>query len=106
MKKIKHLPFVIIICTVLAASLAACNASSTVTDSGAETETVCYNINDFQSLKIGESTFDDVYNVAPDFTMYAASYGALCEYASDTGGKIWVKLYGEELIWGAIEVGF
>ncbi len=104
MKKIKHLPFVIIICTVLAASLAACNASPTVTDS--QTETVCYNINDFQSLKIGESTFDDVYNVAPDFTMYAASYGALCEYASDTGGKIWVKLYGKELILGAIEVGF
>lgn len=101
MKRIKKFSRVIVIYIVLIVSFAACNSSSNIPDK--EAEAVYYNINDFQSLIIGESTFKDVYNIAPDFTMYAVSYGALCEYLSDAGGKIYVRLYGKELIVGEIE---
>lgn len=62
-----------------------------------------YTLEDFQSLVIGQSTHSDLYDIAPSDVMLATSYGGLCEYPKQGGGYIHVKLYGPDLIVGAIE---
>lgn len=58
----------------------------------------------FQSIKIGESTFRDVYEIAPTETMQVTSYGGFCEYAMENGGSIRIKFVGEDLVVDDIEV--
>ena len=62
-----------------------------------------YQIEDFNSITIGESTYQDVYEIAPVKSMQTASYGGFCEYPMQNGGCIRIKFYGKNLIVGAIE---
>ena len=62
-----------------------------------------YKIDDFQSIIIGESTYQDVYKITHSETMQVTSYGGFCECPTQSGGYIRIKFYGKELIVGAIE---
>ena len=62
-----------------------------------------YSKEDFQSIIIGESTFKDVYKIAPLGTMNVTSFGGECEYPTENGGIIRVCFYGEDLVVGSIE---
>ena len=63
-----------------------------------------YTEENFQSIKVGESTFRDVYEIAPTETMQVTSYGGFCEYAMENGGSIRIKFVGEGLVVDDIEV--
>lgn len=63
-----------------------------------------YTLDDFQSIVIGESTFQDVYDIAPPISLTTTSYGGFCEYPSADGKYIHIKFYGAEMIVGAIEL--
>ena len=39
-----------------------------------------YDIDDFNSIVVGESTFIDVHNIAPDLGMQETDYGGYFEY--------------------------
>ncbi len=62
-----------------------------------------YEKEDFKFVVIGESTYQDVYKVAPTESMQITSYGGFCEYPMQNGGYIRIKFYKKELIVGAIE---
>ena len=62
-----------------------------------------YEKEDFKFVVIGESTYQDVYKVAPTESMQITSYGGFCEYPMQNGGYIRIKFYTKELIVGAIE---
>ncbi len=63
-----------------------------------------YSISDFEHIVEGESTYQDVYDIAPPESVQVTSYGAMCEYPMEDGGCIRIEFYGEELIVGTIEV--
>ena len=63
-----------------------------------------YNKDDFQTVVIGESTYYDVYDIAPSIFMQVTSYGGFCEYPIQENECLRIKFYGKELIVGAIEV--
>ncbi len=63
-----------------------------------------YSIEDFQSIVEGESTYQDVHNIARLETMQVTSYGGICEYPMQDGGCIRIKFYGKNLVVGMIEV--
>lgn len=69
-----------------------------------ETMKSYYTLDDFQSIVIGESTFQDVYDIAPSISLTTTSYGGFCEYPSADGKYIHIKFYGAEMIVGAIEL--
>ena len=62
-----------------------------------------YSIEDFQSITIGESTYREVYEIAPLESLQITSYGAFCDYPTQSGGYIRIKFYGKDLVVGAIE---
>lgn len=62
-----------------------------------------YSIEDFQSITIGESTYHEVYDIAPVESLHITSYGAFCDYPTQSGGYIRIKFYGKDLVVGAIE---
>ena len=62
-----------------------------------------YEKEDFQSIIIGESTFQDVYKIASEGAIQITSYGGFCEYPMQNGGYIRIKFYGKDMIVGAIE---
>lgn len=59
---------------------------------------------DFQSIIIGKSTYQDVYNIAPPKSIQVTSYGGFCEYPMKDGKYLRIKFYGKEMIVGMIEV--
>ena len=59
---------------------------------------------DFHTLVVGKSTYNDVYDIAPPSSIRITSYGAVCDYTQENGGYIRIKLYGTELIVGEIEI--
>ena len=63
-----------------------------------------YSMNDFEHIVEGESTYQDVYDIAPPESVQVTSYGVMCEYPMEDGGCIRIKFYGEEPIVGTIEV--
>ena len=69
-----------------------------------ETEKRYYTENDFQSITVGESTAWDVYKLAPIESLFAASYGAFCEFPTEDGRCIRIKFLGSDMIVGSIEV--
>lgn len=69
-----------------------------------ETEKRYYTENDFQSIIVGKSTVWDVYEVAPDASFYAASYGSFCELPMEDGRYIQIKFHGSNMTVGSIEV--
>ena len=62
-----------------------------------------YTKEDFKSITIGESTYQDVYNIASSESMQMTSYGGFCEYPMQNGGYVRIKFYGKDMIVGAIE---
>ena len=62
-----------------------------------------YSIEDFQAITIGESTYREVYEIAPPESLQITSYGAFCYYLRQSGGYICIKFYGKDLIVGSIE---
>lgn len=62
-----------------------------------------YVMEDFQDIKIGKSTFHDVYRIAP-VPMIDTSYGGKCEYPMQDGKKIYIKFYEERLLVGEIGI--
>lgn len=63
-----------------------------------------YTIDDFESIVEQESTFKDVYKVAPSNQLIITSFGAVGEYPTSDGRYIRIKYSGEELIVTSIEV--
>ena len=62
-----------------------------------------YDYDDFQSITIGESTYQDVCKVGIPESMQITSYGGFCEYPMQNGDYILIKFYGKDLVVGAIE---
>lgn len=58
---------------------------------------------DFSSITVGESTFRDVYEIAPHESMQVTSYGGFCDYPLKNGGYIRIDFYGKDLIVGAVK---
>lgn len=63
-----------------------------------------YSIEDFHSIKIGESTVNDVYRLAPTGeSMQVTSYGGFCDYPMKNGGIVRIKFAGKDLVVSEIE---
>lgn len=62
-----------------------------------------YNKEDFKSITIGESTWKDVFSIAPTQSMQITSYGGYCDFPMQTGGCIRIKFQGKNMIVWAIE---
>ena len=62
-----------------------------------------YKKEDFQSITLGESTYQDVHKIAPIESMQITSYGGFCQYPMQNGGYVRIKFYGKHLIVGAVE---
>ena len=63
-----------------------------------------YSIEDFRSIIIGKSTLADVTELVIFESLYAQSYGALCELPMEDGRYIQIKFLGNDMIVGSIEV--
>ena len=63
-----------------------------------------YSKEDFQTIVVGESTYHDVYEIAPEGTIQVTSYGGMCKYPSKDGAYIIIKFYGSQLVVGSIDV--
>lgn len=103
-----NLSMLIAMSLLLVILLVGCGSKSDIVDSNdtlneSNLEDVYYTMDDFKSIIIGESTFQDVYNIAPNEQMRATSYGGLYEYPMQSGGYILIKFYGSDLIVGAVE---
>lgn len=62
-----------------------------------------YTMEDFEPISIGDSSYKDVYEIAPVESMQITSYGGFCEYPAKNGGCIRIKFQGEDLIVISIE---
>ena len=62
-----------------------------------------YAIEDFKAIIIGDSSFKDVYEIAPIDSVQITSYGGFCEYPTENGGCIRIKFRGKELVVISIE---
>ena len=62
-----------------------------------------YYYEDFKSISIGDSSFKDVYEIAPIDSIQITSYGGFCEYPAENGGCIRIKFKGKDLIVISIE---
>ena len=62
-----------------------------------------YRIDDFDTIVIGVSTYQDICNIAFPKLVQMTSYGVLCEYPSANKSVVQIKCYGKELIVGSIE---
>lgn len=103
MKKIKYWVICMVTCFMSMALFLGCNSTSNTNELGGGTMINYYKMEDFQSITIGESTYYDVYKVAPTGPVQITSYGGFCEYPMQNGGCIRIKFCGESLIVGAIE---
>ncbi len=103
MKKAFAWKFFIVLCLILIFLLSGCEAMSNEEEYSGVYIKDYYDIEDFKSITIGESTFADVYKVATTEKMHVTSYGGFCEYPMQNGGYICIKFYGKDLIVGAIE---
>lgn len=63
-----------------------------------------YSEEDFQTIIVDESTYRDVYEIAPEGTMQVTSYGGVCKYPTKDGAYIIIKFYGSQLVVGSIDV--
>lgn len=83
--------------------LVGCGSTSNIRDLSEISMRDSYKKEDFKSITIGESTFQDVYDIAPCESMQVTSYGGVCEYPMQDGGYVRIKFYGKNLLVGAIE---
>lgn len=106
MKRISNWIIFVTICLVFMILLIGCESTSSTSVSSDSNEVSMkdyYRKEDFQSITIGESTYQDVCNIAFTGSMQITSYGGFCEYPMQNGGYIRIKFYGKDLIVGAIE---
>lgn len=96
--------FLIIMCTIFVFVAAACNReepSDNITD---VTANALYSQDAFDSIIVGESTYKDVYDIAPVDFIQVTSYGGVSDYPLQSGGCIRIQYYGNDLIVGKIEL--
>ena len=101
MKRINY--WIIVVCLVSMVCHSGCSATSSTNDFTGESMRDYYKKEDFQSITIGESTYQDVYKIAPTESMQITSYGGFCQYPMQNGGYVLIKFYGKHLIVGAVE---
>jgi len=101
MKRINY--WTIVVCIVSMIWFSGCNSTSSTNNFTGESMRDYYKTEDFQSIIIGESTYKDVYQIAPTESMQITSYGGFCQYPMQNGGYVRIKFYGRYLIVGAIE---
>lgn len=63
-----------------------------------------YELDDFDSIIIGESMLSDVYSVAPNNWLVVTSYGGYVEYPMEDGCRIIVEFYGPDKVVGDIRI--
>ncbi len=97
MKRINY--WIIVVCLVSMVLYSGCSLTSSTNDFTGD----YYKKEDFQSITIGESTYQDVHKIAPTESIQITSYGGFCQYPMQNGGCIRIKFYGKYLIVGAIE---
>ena len=94
----------LILCLSISISVSGCELIYENDDRSGTNMKIHYSIEDFQSIKIGESTVNDVYILAPTGeSMQVTSYGAFCDYPMKNGGIIRIKFEGKDLIVTSIE---
>ena len=103
MQRTKNWTVVIFVCVAFIVLLSGCDSTSNLNDFAGVAMRDYYTIEDFQSITIGESTYQDVCQVVYTESMQITSYGGFCEYPLRNGGCIRIKFYGESLIVGAIQ---
>ncbi len=103
MNRLYRCSIVIVVCLVSVVWLFGCDSNSGINDF-ADVSMMDYNKKeDFQSITIGKSTYQDVYEIASPASMQITSYGGVCEYPMQNGGYVRIKFYGKDLIVGDIE---
>ncbi len=65
---------------------------------------VFYTLEDFEFVKIGESTFYDVSDIVPSSKMQVTSYGGKSEYPMSDGGYICIKYCGKNLFVESVDI--
>ena len=101
MKRINY--WIIVVCLVSMVWHSGCSSTSSTNDFTGEPMRDYYKKEDFQSITIGESTYQDVHKIAPTESMQITSYGGFCQYPMQNGGYVRIKFYGKHLIVGAVE---
>ena len=101
MKRINY--WIIVVCLVSMVLHSGCSSTSSTNDFTGESMRNYYKKEDFQSIIIGESTYQDVHKIAPIEAMQTTSYGGFCQYPMENGGYVRIKFYGKDLIVGAVE---
>lgn len=92
------------ICFVLVILVAGCASSLNPKPSNEGDAKSYYTMEDFESIIVGESTYADVYEIAPVDVMQVTSYGGFCEFPMQDKGYILIKFHGKELIVNSIEI--
>ena len=57
-----------------------------------------YSMEDFDSIVVEQSTYKDVYEIAPIDSIQITSYGGFCKFPKKDGGYIRIDFVGNELI--------
>lgn len=103
MKRIMNWIIIAAICLVGMASVFGCGLIPSTNDGREAAMKDHYTREDFQSIVIGESTYQDVYAIAPMEALQITSYGGFCDYPMQNGGYVRIKFYEKNLIVGDIE---
>ncbi len=103
MRKTSNWIIFMVICLAFMVLLVGCGSTSNTNDLSDVSMRAYYRKEDFESITIGESTYEDVYNIACPESMQMTSYGGFCEYPMQNGGYVRIKFYGKDLIVGVIE---
>ena len=99
----KYITIFALVCFLIPISFLGCHSATDINDFNEESMMNYYSIEDFQSITVGKSTFQDVNKIVTAKSIQVTSYGGVCEYPKRNGGFIRIKYYGKELIVGAIE---
>lgn len=103
MKRISNWVILIVVFLAFMVLLIGCGSTSNTNDLSEVSMSDYYRKEDFKSITIGKSTYQDVYNIASPELMQITSYGGFCEYPMQNGGYVRIKFYGKDLIVGVIE---
>ena len=95
----KRYLLIVIFCAFMCAS---CGSNSEINNAEL-TMKQFYDMEDFSTIVVGESTYNDVYAIAPFESIYSTSYGGMCEFPTKDGGVIRIKFLEDELVVGSIE---
>ena len=63
-----------------------------------------YELDDFDSIIVGESSLSDVYSIAPNNWLYVTSYGGYMEFPMQDGRRIIVEFHGPDQVVGDIRI--